>query len=161
MKHLKEFIPVEHQYNPFSLFQDELNRVFRNFSRWLEPTLPAQQVAQFRNLNIIPAMDFTDEHDYFQIKFEIPGIEKEDLKISISNNLLTIRGEKTLSKKNEDKNYMTSEINYGSYERRINLPDSADIDKAKAFFKNGMLVIDVPKKPGNIKACRVLEIEGS
>ncbi len=104
-------------------------------------------------------MDIVDDKENLKIEVEMPGMGEEDIKVSIADGILTIRGEKETSKKDEGKNYVRREIGYGSYERTIPLPDSVDVEKAKASFKKGMLWVTIPKKPESVKRSRELKIE--
>ncbi len=157
---LKKKIPVtinRNNNNPFLSLQNELNRVMGDFDDWFEPfNFPAER---FENLMLNPAVDIIDGKDHFKVEVEMPGMGEEDIKISIDSGMLTIKGEKTTSKQDKDKNYMMREINYGGYERSISLPDSVDVEKAKASFKKGMLWIAIPKKVECIKKSRTIEVE--
>lgn len=113
----------------------------------------------FENLILNPSMDIVDDKENLKIEVEMPGMGEEDIKVSIADGILTIRGEKETSKKDEGKNYVRREIGYGSYERTIPLPDSVDVEKAKASFKKGMLWVTIPKKPESVKRSRELKIE--
>ena len=84
---------------------------------------------------------------------------EEDVKVSVSDGILTVKGEKTTSKQDQDKNYLMREINYGCYERNIPLPDSADLSKVQASFKKGMLWVNIPKKAEAIKERREIKVE--
>ncbi len=156
----KKSIPIareeSYQKNPFTALQTELDRAMRDFYGIFEsPSL----FDRFKNLAISPSIDIVEDKNSFKVEAEMPGLGEEDIKISISDGMLTISGEKTVSKKDEKKNYLSREINYGCYKRSIALPDSADIDKAKATFKKGMLWVDVPKKAEAIKQNRELKVE--
>lgn len=143
--------------NPFSSLQEELNRVMKDFDHWFNT--PATAKEHFENLSITPAVDIVEDKTNFKIEVEMPGLGGEDIKVSIHDNMVSIKGEKATSKKDDGKNFLNREITYGSYERLINLPDSADLEKAQASFKKGMLWITVPKKAESVKQARDLKIE--
>ncbi len=113
----------------------------------------------FENLKISPALDIVEDENAFKIEAEMPGMGEEDITVSISDNMLTIEGEKSTSKKDEDKNYLSREIGYGHYERSISLPQSADTENAKASFKKGMLWVEIPKKSSSKNKKRQLKVE--
>jgi HSP20 family protein len=129
--------------NPFVDFHQEVSKALHDFYHMFEPT---NLQGQFENVKLFPMLDIVEDNDNFKVEVEMPGLEEKDVKVSISENMLTISGEKTISKKDEKKNYVAREISYGQYERSISLPPSADIDKASASFKQGMLWITIPKK---------------
>lgn len=143
--------------NPFMSLQAELYKAMRDLNSLFESS--NKNLSSFANLTISPAVDIVEDKDNFKVEVEMPGIGEEDIKINIADGLLTIKGEKTTSKKDEGKNYISREINYGSYERTIELPDSVDIDKAKASFKKGMIWVLIPKKAGTAKQSREIKIE--
>ena len=93
-----------------------------------------------------PTVDVSDDKDNFYITAEIPGIAKEDVKVNIKNDTLTICGEKSVNKEDKEKNFYRAERVYGSFSRSFNLPEAVDKDKIKAEYKNGILTLVIPKK---------------
>lgn len=152
-------IPIQHQRreNPFMALQTELDRAMRDFYNLLES--PSFPTGDFEELTISPSVDIVEDKDNFKVEAEMPGLNEDNIKIDISDGQLTIRGEKTTSKQDKDKNYLSREISYGSYERIIALPDTVDIDQAKASFKKGMLWITIPKKAEATQRSRQLKVE--
>jgi HSP20 family protein len=92
-----------------------------------------------------PPVDVVDKKDNIIVKAELPGIDKNDVKISISENALTIRGERKKEKETKKEDYYCCERAFGSYSRTIALPVEVDKTKAKASYKNGILEIILPK----------------
>lgn len=154
----KHSVPVhrsqERLLSPFFDFQQEFDNLLQNFSRSLP--FPA---AEFHNLNITPSIDIVEDENNFKVEVEMPGIDENDIKVSIDDNVLNIKACKNTSKKDEGKNYILREISYGSYERNIPLPENADIDKAESTFKKGMLWVTLPKKPTDKNKVRELEVK--
>lgn len=143
--------------NHFLSLQNELDNFMTNFNRWFEPfNFPREN---FEDLSLLPAVDIVDDKDEVKIEVEMPGMGEEDIKVSINNGLLTIKGEKSTSTKDKTKNYMSREIKYGFCERNIPLPSGIDADKVKASFKKGMLWITIPKKAEYIKGSKEIPIE--
>lgn len=132
--------------NPFMSIQKEVDRALHSFYDIFEHK--PFDLMKFENLHLAPAMDLVEDAQCFKVEVEMPGMDESDISVSIHENMLTIRGEKSTSRKDEHKNYIAREINYGRYERTIALPQSADGDKATASFKKGMLWITIPKKAG-------------
>lgn len=135
--------------NPFLALRNELDRVMKDF---YNPGI-------FEDLKLHPLVDLVDDKDHFKVEIEMPGMGEEDIKVSIADGILTIKGEKSTSKKDEGKNYITREISYGNYERHISLPASVDIDKAKASFKKGMLWVTIPKTAGSTQHSHEIKVE--
>lgn len=92
-----------------------------------------------------PAVEMYEEKDDLVVKAELPGMKKEDLEINVTENLLTIRGEKKKEEKIEEKGTYYSERSYGSFERCIEIPRDVQTEKAQASFKDGVLEIRLPK----------------
>lgn len=143
--------------HPFQALQSELDRAIGSFYNVFD--VPSFNLANFENLLIQPSIDIVEDNENFKIEAEMPGMGEEDIKVSINDGMLTIKGEKEVSKKNTGKNYLKREITYGSYERSIALPDTLDVDKAKASFKKGMLWVTIPKKAEISKKNRELAVE--
>ncbi|HNQ60740.1 MAG TPA: Hsp20/alpha crystallin family protein [Bacteroidales bacterium] len=94
----------------------------------------------------IPAVNIAESGDAFEIEVAAPGLIKEDFKIDVHNNVLTISSEKEDKKEEEGKNYRRREFSYTAFERSFTLPDSVDADKITASHKDGILKINIPKK---------------
>ena len=92
-----------------------------------------------------PLADITEDDKEYVIKAELPDVKKEDVKVTVENGVLTIAGERKFEKEEKKKKYHRVERSYGSFVRSFALPDSADADKVKAEFKDGMLTVHVPK----------------
>ncbi|MBP8718813.1 MAG: Hsp20/alpha crystallin family protein [Candidatus Atribacteria bacterium] len=102
----------------------------------------------------LPATDLIDQKDKLIARIDLPGVDKKDLKISISNNNLTVEGEIEKDKDVKREDYYYSERAYGKYIRTISLPIGVDKNKIKAKYSNGILEIILPKveeKPKEIK----------
>jgi HSP20 family protein len=128
--------------NPFLSIQNSIDQAMANFYTNLKP-LSSEDWEKF---SINPAADIVEGDNDIKIEIEMPGMGPEDIKLTINNNTLTIFGEKTTSKQDKGKNYLTREISYGHYERCIPIPNYLDTNKAEASFKKGMLWIRIPKK---------------
>lgn len=90
-------------------------------------------------------LEVRDKETEYDIRAELPGVEKENLEIDMNENYLTISATKSEEKTEEDKCYKKSEFNYGEFSRTVYLPHNVDIEKADANFHNGILKIILPK----------------
>ena len=90
-------------------------------------------------------MDVSETDKEIEITAELPGLEEKDVQINVSDNILTIRGEKKAEKEQKDKNYRLVERSYGSFERSLELPDDVNADGIKASIDKGVLKVVVPK----------------
>jgi HSP20 family protein len=126
----------------------ELATFFENFT---EPNGKDQLTAG----TFMPAADvYEDEHNVI-LKLEIPGVNEEDLKVSVENNILTIQGERKFEKEEKEENFHRIERRYGSFTRTFRLPNTVDSDRVEAGYDKGILKITLAKraeaKPKQIK----------
>src|SRR6266702_3117032 len=91
-----------------------------------------------------PAIDMSEDEKAYKISAELPGMEARDIDVSVSGDMLVLKGEKRQQKK--DKNYHFSERAYGSFQRAFELPGSVDRNKVTAEFSKGLLTIMLPKR---------------
>ena len=93
-----------------------------------------------------PACDIYETDKAIVLKVELPGIKKEDVSVSIENNLLTIHGERKFQEETKRENYFRVERNYGEFFRSFTLPNYIEPAKILAEFKEGLLVLNLPKR---------------
>jgi HSP20 family protein len=120
------------------MFEDFLGRRLRPF--WPERWWPAPSMKI-----TTPAVDLYEEKDDIVVKAELPGMEKDNIKVNLSGDRLTIKGEKKQEEEVKKEGYYRSERSYGSFVRTLELPREVQTDKVKAAFKNGILEIRLPK----------------
>ena len=94
-----------------------------------------------------PSMDISETKDSLVAKIEVPGLEQEDIQISLQENQLTIKGERKKETGEKEERYHRMERMYGSFIRSIRLPVAVDASKVTASFKNGLLTVTLPKTP--------------
>jgi HSP20 family protein len=92
-----------------------------------------------------PAVDIREQNDAYLVEVELPGLSKDDVKITMENNILTIQGEKKQEKEEKRGDYHRTERVYGSFQRSFTLPSSVKNDKIEAQYKNGILTVTLPK----------------
>ena len=92
-----------------------------------------------------PSVDIIEDNDAFEVTADLPGLTKKDININIKENMLTISGERKITEKDENKNYCRSERRFGSFKRSFQLTDQIVADKITASFKDGVLIVKVPK----------------
>lgn len=93
----------------------------------------------------MPKVDVIDRDEEVVVRAEVPGVEKEDLDVSVSDNAVTIKGQTKREEKEEKGDYYRCEISRGAFTRTVMLPGAVDADKAKAQFKDGVLELTLPK----------------
>jgi HSP20 family protein len=92
-----------------------------------------------------PSVDVTEIDNQVQVTAELPGLTEDDIDLSLSQNVLTIRGEKKEEQEERDQNYHRIERSYGSFQRNIPLPVEVEAEQVEASFKNGVLTVTMPK----------------
>lgn len=92
-----------------------------------------------------PAVDVAESDNEYLVKVELPGINKEDVKVTVQDSVLTILGEKKQETEAKNHNYHRVERSYGSFQRSFTLPSTVEADKVDATFKDGVLTIALPK----------------
>jgi len=117
--------------------QREMNRLFDTFARGDEE---AQGLSVWT-----PAVDIAERDDEYVVRMELPGVRKEDVRITIENNMLTIRGEKKQEQTVSDDAFRRVERSYGSFQRSFTLPVAVRADKIDAMAQDGVLTVKLPK----------------
>lgn len=121
-----------------SLLQGDVNRLFERFFAPEQDTTSRQRW--------VPAMDVTEEGDFFVLRADLPGMSDADLSIEVQDRTLTLSGERRFETKPEhDGGFVRIERAYGSFERSLTLPEGADVDGIDATFDNGVLELRIPK----------------
>lgn len=147
-------------WDDFRRFEDIMNRMFEEF--WGRPTTRRLLPSGERGA-IVPAehrepfIDVIESDKEIIATAEMPGLEKQDIKINVTEDRLEISAETKHEEKKEEKGYIYRERRSGSYYRAISLPSPVDPDESKATYKNGVLEIKMPKT--EVKKKTPLEIE--
>lgn len=131
-------IPWRPERDIDQMFEDFLGRRLRPF--WPERWWPATGMEI-----TTPSVDLYEEKDDIVVKVELPGMEKDNIEVNLTDNRLTIKGEKKKEEEVKKENYYRSERSYGSFIRAVELPRDVQADKIKAVFKNGVLEVRLPK----------------
>lgn len=130
---------------------DEMERRFEDFFRrgWMQPFLQRgwpEMESAFGMM--MPKVDVIDRDKEIVVRAELPGVTKDNLDVSMSENTLTIRASTHHEEKEEKEHYHRREMSRGEFQRSIRLPGQVEGDKAKATFKDGILELVIPKAPG-------------
>ena len=106
-----------------------------------------------------PKIDVSEDKNNIIVTAEIPGVKKDNIKITLQDNILTVEGEKKKEKEEKDKNFYRSERSYGSFKRSFTLPVEVDSEKVEAKFEDGMLHITLKKLEQKVKTEKVIELK--
>ena len=153
----KRNIPVRRtdDLNPFNMLQREMNRIFDNLGDFF-PTRSFEGIG-----GTFPKIDIKEKDKEILVSAELPGMEDKDIDVHISDDVLTIKGEKKQEKEEKNGSYYQLERYYGSFHRDIPLPSEIETDKVDAAFKHGVLKIRLPKKPEAQRKTKKIEIKAS
>lgn len=131
------------KWDPFRELEEVSSRLNRLFGR---STLPAESDREMMSVaDWMPSVDISETDNSYLVKAEIPGVNKDDVKVTIEDGMLTIQGERKQEQEEKGKKYHRIERSYGCFMRSFRVPDDADDSAAKAEFKDGMLNITLNK----------------
>lgn len=99
-----------------------------------------------RNQGTLPAVNISENKEEFTIEVAAPGLDKKDFSVDLSNNMLTISSQKEFSNEEKNEKVLRREYSYTSFKRSFSLPESAESNKIKASYKDGILIVTVPKR---------------
>ncbi|MEB3216831.1 MAG: Hsp20/alpha crystallin family protein [Nostocales cyanobacterium 94392] len=128
------------RYNPWQ----EMNALQRSFNRLFDDML-AQDNSDFSNLSKVPAAELWETNDTVNLKIELPGMNTKDLDIHVTENAVSIKGERKQESTTEENGTKRSEFRYGKFERIIPLPARIQNTDVKADYKDGILNLHLPK----------------
>ncbi len=131
------------KWDPFRELEDVSNRLNRVFGR---PVARMDSNSELLTMaDWTPSADISETDKAYVIKAEIPGVQKEDVKVTIQEGMLTIQGERKMEKEEKDKKFHRIERSYGSFMRSFRVPDDADESAVTAEFKDGVLNVTLNK----------------
>jgi HSP20 family protein len=138
----KTFSALPRRWDPFNFFETPFNRLFEGWN-----TLPFGEEA-FPLTRWTPACDVYETDKEIVVKAELPGLKKENVYVNLENNVLTIHGERKFEEETRKEDYHRVERAYGEFMRSFTLPAFVDIAKIGAEFKDGILMLTLPKREG-------------
>jgi HSP20 family protein len=159
-KESKELTKVEpsRALSPFEDMERRIDDFLRRpFSMFGPSWFPRLRMPEFEEIS--PIVDIFEEGHDIVMKAELPGMKKEDIEVNITDDIITVSGEKKKEEKIEKKNYHRLERSYGSFVRSFRLPTEVQTEQVKAQFKNGILEIRVPKTEEAKKKEKKVQIE--
>lgn len=150
--------------NPFGMmrqFTKDMERLFDNFGAF-RPNFFKTDFEPFRlesdKVAWVPQIEVFQNNGQFMVRADLPGLTKDDVRVELTDNLLTISGERKEEKEEKREGFYRSELSYGSFHRQIPLPEGAKAEDAAATFRNGVLEITIPA-PKSEASPRKLEIK--
>ena len=138
-----------------TLLNDEWDTLLSQFFG----SAPACQASTESEANYAPAVDIQENDEAFVITADVPGIAKEDLKIDILDNTVTIQGHRKHESEEKKDNFHRVERSYGSFKRNFKIPGGFVHDNTKAAFENGVLTLTLPKP--DLQKPKRIEVSGN
>ncbi|MDH4944693.1 Hsp20/alpha crystallin family protein [Sulfurimonas sp. C5] len=138
-------------------YEDEFAKMQKYFNSMLDKHMSAPAITNYN----YPRTNIQDKEKQIIIEFDLAGVEKKDIKLSIDDhNVLNLEGKKEqkIEEKDKDGNYVRKEIFYGSFQKAIQLPENAQSEKLETNYKDGILTITIPKKPVKKPEVKVIPI---
>lgn len=149
----------------FGNLRDEIDRVFEDFDRgWLGVPMRWRGFGMepFRRegpaMAMVPSVDVVEKDNMFEVTADLPGVDEKNVEVKLSGDILTIKGQREERKEEKKQDYYLCERQFGAFERSFQVPENVDSSKIDASFKNGVLTLSLPKKPGAIKAEKKISI---
>jgi len=150
------------EWRPFEGLRNQVDRLFRDFETGFLQSPLYRDVDNFwrRDLAfpVTPAVDIVEKDNAFEITAELPGLDAKNIELSLSDDVLTIKGEKKEEKEEKTKDRYVSERRYGSFRRSVQLPASVDAGKIEANYRSGILTVTLPKSAEAQKKQTVIPI---
>ena len=135
---------AEKELTPWRPF-GELGTLRREMDRLWDSFFGERPLARVWEREWAPSLDVSETKDNFVVKAEVPGIDAKDIDISLTGDVLTIKGEKKQEREEKEEDYHLVERSYGTFSRSIRLPAEVESAKIKASYKNGILSVTLPK----------------
>jgi len=128
----------------FSTLHQEIDRVFDQFAGGRSRPFGELMAGSGK---LSPRVNLSETDKEIEVTTELPGVEEKEIDVSLTDDVLTIKGEKKMETEKSEGDYKMVECSYGSFERSMRLPCEVNFDKVEATFKNGVLTIKLPKSP--------------
>ncbi len=143
----------------FETLQEEMERMIDRMR--FSPTIRGTASRLGLSGQMMPAIDMSESDDMVEITVEVPGVDKDNIDVTINGDVLTVKGEKSNDREESDKSYHLIERSYGHFERRVPLGFVPDDDAVTAAFDAGVLKLQI-RKPAEVKAAvRKVKISGT
>jgi HSP20 family protein len=150
-------VPVRYDVdNTFEGLRRSFDRYFDDFWRGFELTPFEKSWSDFS-----PNIDVVEGDKEIKVTAELPGLDENDIQVSLDRDLLTISGEKKTEQEDKGKNYYRMERSYGSFRRTVSLPCEVEADKVEAAFKQGVLTVTLPKSAEVLKHTKKIKIKSA
>lgn len=150
----EQAVQEQEREHPLLSLQREMNRIVDSFF----PGLRSKSFGDLPGM-FMPHMNVAETYKAVQVTVELPGMDEKDVEVSLTQDMLTIRGEKREEKSENTRSYHRLERTFGSFARTISLPTDVDHDKVSAAFKKGILTITLPKTAQTLRETKKIPVK--
>ena len=153
-------------WEPIRSLRQQIDRLFADFDwpdlrlAWQRKGLMAPQV--WPDFGIaMPAVDMVERNGGYELQVELPGLDEKQIEVKLSNGMITIKGEKSSERVEDEADYHLRERSFGSFQRSFRVPATVDADKIKARFDKGVLKVALPKSAAAIQEERKIDVKAA
>ena len=143
------FLTKYHPFNEFKDFSHRFNSLLREFEN--------NESSSLSDFN--PVVNTREGEFAYHVDADLPGVKKEDIKINVKGNMITLSGERKHKKEVDEKDYHRVESTFGKFERSFTLPDGADVENITASNEDGVLEIVIPKLKSETAEVKKIEVK--
>jgi HSP20 family protein len=165
---VKKGPPARTLADPWNVFRTEMDRLFDRFAGGfglpsMRRVLDLEPWGRYEAPFTVsaPAVDVTEDDKAYKIAAELPGMSEKDIDVSITGDMLVLKGEKRQEREEREKNRYLAERTYGSFQRSFTLPDGIDRDRISAEFSKGVLALTLPKTQEAQKQQKKIEVKAA
>jgi HSP20 family protein len=144
-KRRKEEESASTEAYPLQSLQRDMDRLFDRFFDMSTSRFAPFELSEERWAGFSPKTDIAETDEAFEVAFELPGLDDDDINVSVTEGALTVSGERREEHEDRKRNYYRMERSYGSFRRTIPLPDEIKVDEVAATYKRGVLTVTLPK----------------
>ena len=158
---------------PLATLREEIDNVFERISEewpnipklfgkgWTYPIADLERRIKLPKLEITPRVDVSESDNAYEITVELPGMTEKEIEVNLSDDSLTVKGEKKVEREEKKKNYHVSERSYGSFQRTFRVPSGVDHNAVDANYAKGVLNISLPKTEAAKKNKRSISVKAA
>ncbi|MDO5537158.1 MAG: Hsp20/alpha crystallin family protein [Desulfovibrionaceae bacterium] len=159
------FIParknMRENYHGVSRLHDDIDRLFGGVmfpGNWMRTVWPEAGTVNAQQADFMPQIDVISNEAAYTMRLELPGVAPEDVNIKVADNVLTVSGEKKAETADEVQTHV-QERSFGTFSRSLTLPEDADMESIRAFSKNGVLSVEIPRRKPEAARTRTIEVQ--
>jgi HSP20 family protein len=138
---------------------EDMDRLFEEF--WNDSGSHIPMIRSWHDIDLTPRVDETEDENAFHVKVELPGLDKDDVEVTLTDGVLTIRGEKKREEEEKGKNFYRKERSFGSFRRSLPIPVDVDDNDIEARFDKGILYVRLPKTEESLQNVRHIPVKAA